>query len=155
MADVSHDETLTIPRLEEELTVTKRVVPGRTVRVEKRVERETVAIDELLLREEVEIERRAVDRVLDEDEELPTHRREADATIIPVIEERLVVRVERVLKEEIYVRRHTENTRVRDELELRREHVDIERTDDPEGAASAETDAVSPSITAPLEEERA
>lgn len=154
MADVPEDQILKIPRLEEELTVSRRVIPGSKIHVEKHVERERVTIDELVGHDEVEIERRALGRVLDDDEELPTSRQEADATVFPVIEERLVVRVERVLEEEIWVRRRTQHRRVTDELDLRRERVVIERTDDTEGAASAEIDAASPSITAPLEEER-
>lgn len=126
MNDTSTDQQSTIPVIEEELRVQKRVVPGRAVRLEKRVERERVAIDELLTREEIEVERRPVGRVLDDDEEPLIERREDGLTVIPVVEERLVVRVERVLTEEVHVRRSQKLRRVRDEVELRRERIDVE-----------------------------
>lgn len=114
----------TIPLAEEQLRVHKRTRETATVRVAKRVETRTETVDEPLLREEVDVERVPVDRVV---ETPPAIRREEGLTIIPVVEERLVVHKELVLKEEIHLRRRRAVHREPRQVSLRRETVDVER----------------------------
>lgn len=111
-----------IPVVEETVDVARREREGRTVTVTTRPVAEQVAIAEPVTREQVEIERVPVDKVV---ETVPEVREEDDVTVIPVVEERLVVGVELVLKEEIRLRR-TRNTSTEERVvELRKTEVDI------------------------------
>lgn len=116
-----------IPVIEEEIEVGRRVVDtGHTLRVRKVVDEESVSLDEPLVREYAVAERVPVGRVIDEPVGL---RQEGDVTIVPVMEERLVLRRELVLVEEVHITRKRE-TRVPDkEIKLRRERVVVERFD--------------------------
>lgn len=95
-------ETVTIPLVEEEISVSKR--KSRTGRV--RVETRTEQVDELvgadLASTEVEVERVPIGREVDR---APEIRTEGDVTIVPVLEEVLVVEKRLVLKEELHIRR--------------------------------------------------
>ena len=72
-------------------------------------------------------------------------RHEGDTMIVPVIAERVVTRIERVVVEELHItRRHTSRRHVEDVV-LRKEVVSIERLDAEELAASAQ-DAHTPSL---------
>ena len=116
----------TIPIIEEVVSVGKRVVPGRHIKVSKRVETEQVALKETLKRGEVQIERHSRERVLGEDEHLVDHSLEDGTIVIPVIEERAVTRIERVLIEEIYLRATYAEEPFEEQVTLRKTRVDIE-----------------------------
>lgn len=73
---------------------------------------------------EVDVERVPVDIVVDAPPEM---RREGDVTIIPVVEERLVVEKRLVLVEEIHIRQRTVFQKERVEAELRKQRVTVER----------------------------
>mgnify|MGYP002714026071 FL=1 len=113
-----------LPLVEEQLSVTKqRVLTGRV-----RIATQTETIDHLLpaelTREEVEVVRVPVDRRLDS---VPDMTTEGDLTIIPVVEERLVVTRELYLREEIHVRRITRRDSVEIPAQTRRQSVQVER----------------------------
>lgn len=113
-----------LPLVEEQLSVTKqRVLTGRV-----RIATQTETIDHLLpaelTREEVEVVRVPVDRRLDS---VPDMTTEGDLTIIPVVEERLVVSRELYLREEIHVRRITRRDSVEIPAQTRRQSVRVER----------------------------
>lgn len=113
-----------LPLVEEQLSVTKqRVLTGRV-----RIATQTETIDHLLpaelTREEVEVVRVPVDRRLDS---VPDMTTEGDLTIIPVVEERLVVTRELYLREEIHVRRITRRDSVEIPAQTRRQSVRVER----------------------------
>lgn len=113
-----------LPLVEEQLSVTKqRVLTGRV-----RIATQTETIDHLLpaelTREEVEVVRVPVDRRLDS---VPDMTTEGDLTIIPVVEERLVVSRELYLREEIHVRRITRRDSVEIPAQTRRQSVQVER----------------------------
>jgi uncharacterized protein (TIGR02271 family) len=112
-----------IPLLEEQLDVRKRTVDTAMVRVGKVIEerQETVAVP--LRREDVEIRKVRVDRVVDRP--VPT-RQEGDVTIVSLHEE--VVTRQLVLTEEWHItRRRSESCEPR-QVTLRREDIDIDRT---------------------------
>ncbi len=114
----------TLPLVEEKLSVTKqKVLTGRV-----RIATQTETIDHLLpaelTREEVEVVRVPVDRRIDS---VPDMTTEGDLTIIPVVEERLVVTRELYLREEIHVRRITTRDRVEIPAQTRRQSVRVER----------------------------
>lgn len=119
------DPTETIlPMMAERHSVeTRRIVTGRVrVRVETLTEAVPVSAD--LQGERVEVTRVPVDR---EVTERPDIRIEGDVTIVPVLEEVLVVETRLVLREEIHLRRLHETVRVTDAVDLRSQRATVER----------------------------
>lgn len=126
---LSGDETILVPVAEEQLRVgTRRRVTGR-VQVHLGTESHKEAISADLLRESVTVERVPVGRVVDS---IPAVRDEGDTTIIPVVEERLVVETRLVLVEEIRLTRHRKIRPYSETVTLRRQRATIERLP-PEG----------------------
>jgi uncharacterized protein (TIGR02271 family) len=120
-----HDPVQRIPVAREELEVEKRQVETGRVHVRKVVHEHDELVDESLLRDEIEVERVAVNRVVDEPAEI---RREGDVLVIPVLEEVLVVQRQLVLKEELRVRRHAVDAPHRQRVVLRSEEVIVEHS---------------------------
>ena len=120
------EATEIIPVLEETLTVTKKRVVTGSVRVATRTEAYEAIADVTLDHDVVEVTRVPIGRAIDS---VPDTRTEDGVTIIPVVEERLVVVKQLYLREELHVRRHTEREAVRTPVELRRQAVVIERLD--------------------------
>ena len=117
---------LVIPIVEEEIVTGARPVKTGSVRVDKRVEKHVRKIDMPLLHEEVEVKRVPVNRVVTV---APQVRTEGDTTIVPIVEEELVVTKRLLLKEELHLtRRRTRNRYVRD-VELQRETAEVRRLD--------------------------
>jgi hypothetical protein len=115
-----------IPLVEETATVDKRqVVTGRV-----RVQTITDIVEELaradVQRESVEVTRVPIDKVV---ETAPEIRTEGDVTIVPVLEEVLVVEKRLVLKEELHIRRRIETEAVEVPVTLRKQRAVIERLD--------------------------
>ena len=88
--------------VEEDLHVEKRELTTGTVTVHTVVDEEAVDLHAETTRETVEIVRVPKDTVV---EVAPAIRQDGDTTIIPIIEERLVVVKRLVLTEEVHVRR--------------------------------------------------
>ncbi|VXB76305.1 DUF2382 domain-containing protein [Massilia sp. 9I] len=121
---------LRIPVIEEQLAVgTRTVETGRGVRIHKTVSEQPVTIDERLLRDEVEVRRVAVDRVVAADE-TPAPRYEGDVLVVPVLEEVLVVERRLRIKEELHITRIQREERYLDTVPLKAERVEVERFDD-------------------------
>jgi uncharacterized protein (TIGR02271 family) len=114
----------TLPVIEESVTVYKNVVDNGGVRIRKLVQEEVVEVDEPLTRDGVKYTRVPIGREVDGPVSI---RYEAGATIIPVVEERLVVRRQLVLVEEIHVSRDSYVARVPQSITVRRETVVVER----------------------------
>ena len=122
------DAVETVPVLAETARVDKRVVEtGRAV-IHKSVSERDEVINALLARNDVSVERVPVDQVVTE---VPVARQDGDAWVIPVMEERLVIEKQLVLKEELRIRTTTRHEAVQQTVRLREEHVDIEATDQP------------------------
>jgi stress response protein YsnF len=120
-------EDVVIPVIEERLEIGRRTVEtGGVVRVHKHVDEVPTEVRESLVTEHVDTERVPIGRVLQEPVGI---RHEGDVTIIPVIEERLVIRKELVLVEEIRLTRRREVREAREQVTLRRERVTVERFD--------------------------
>lgn len=113
-----------IPVIEEQALVTKRAVETEHVRVRVVPETEQVAIREQLAREHVEVARVPIDREI---AEAPGIRTEGDVTIVPVIEERLVVEKRLFLVEELHLHRRTAFHAVTMPETLRRTRVEVSR----------------------------
>jgi len=135
----AREERVTLPVIEELLHVEKREVPGAGYRLRKRVDTRVATIDEPLRNYKVEIERIPVNATLGSDD-IPEPRYEGDTLVIPVIEEVVVTEKRLVLTEEIRVTRVHGTHRAPQSVELRKEHIDIERLEPP----SPTTDPPSP-----------
>ena len=91
-----------IQLVEETLRVDKTVMTTGIVRVRTVVEEQPAVLHDTLVRERIETEHVAIDRVVDV---APVVREVDGVTIIPVVEERLRLVRELVLVEEIHMRR--------------------------------------------------
>ena len=127
-------EVATIPLVEERLDVSKRQVETGRLRIQVTVEerQEDVAVD--LAQEEIEIERVSVNKAVSH---LPSVRLEGTTTIIPVVEEVMVVEKRLMLVEEIHVRRKSTSETRRVPVTLKSEQVRIDRSGDLDGATTA------------------
>jgi uncharacterized protein (TIGR02271 family) len=123
------DKTTIIPVIEEELDVQKRVVETGKIRGTKVVHEHETLVDEPLFRDEVEVERVRIDRVVDTP--VPV-RYEDDTMIVPIMEEVLVVEKRLVLKEELHIHKRRVETHQPQQVTLRREEVRVERLESTE-----------------------
>ncbi len=114
----------TIPVVQEELHVERHQIDTATVSVRKVVEAREVEVDVPLMQQRVQIERVAVNRIV---EAMTPPRQEAGKTIVPVYEEVLVKRW--LLKEELHISlaAHAVSSGPVQAV-LRRETVDVVRT---------------------------
>jgi uncharacterized protein (TIGR02271 family) len=94
------------------------------VRITKRVSVAQRVVDEPVCRENAHVERRRIDRFVST---LPRIRTEGDTTIVPVLEEVLVLEKRVVLREEIRITRVRTVERTRRRVALRAEHARVER----------------------------
>jgi uncharacterized protein (TIGR02271 family) len=120
----SEELPLVIPVTEERATVEKRVRETGRVEIRKSVHERVEVVDQPLHSDEVEIERVAINRVI---EEPVAVRYEGDTTIIPLLEEVLVVEKRLVLREEVRIRKVRKEVHDPQEVLLREEQVDIVR----------------------------
>ncbi len=122
MAD--EQETIAIPLVEERVTVGKRVVETGEVRVRTVIEERSELAGADLLREKV-----AVERVPRNEEvaAVPPVREEDGVTIVPVVEERLVVEKKLFLVEEIRLVRRSVTERLEMPVTLRAQRAVVER----------------------------
>lgn len=122
---MSEDQKTTfLPIVEETLSLTSRKVVTGRVRIATRTE----SVDQILPADlssvDVEVTRVPVDRKIDA---APGIRTEGDLTIIPVVEERLVVTRELYLREEVHVRRVERTDTIEIPATTRRQTVQIDR----------------------------
>lgn len=115
----------TIALATEEVVVDTRQVEGDTVRVDVVTETQLETVSAELLRDAVDVRRVPMDTPVDS---LPATRTEGDTTIVPVMRERLVLKRELVLVEEIHITHRRERSTVEREVELRRQVPQVTRT---------------------------
>jgi uncharacterized protein (TIGR02271 family) len=114
---------LRVPIAEERLVPAKRVTDQGELRIHKRVEEVEEHASLPVTRQEVVVERVAINRPI---ETPPEVRVEGDYLVVPVVAEELVVQRRLVLKEELRI--HRRDVQETDEVSalLRREHVVLE-----------------------------
>lgn len=122
MPDQTDHGIVALPLTEEVATISKQaVVTGRvTVRTSTELREEIVRDD--LADETVEVTRVPIDRIV---ETVPQLRTEGDVTIVPVIEERMIITKQLVLVEEVQIRRRRSVEHVEIPVTLRRQVVNI------------------------------
>ena len=118
-----------------EQVVVERLRLERKVQVHLHTVDREHPVDELLTHERVEIERVPIGRQVDA---VPADRQEGDTTIIPVVEEVVVVHRQLVLKEEIRMRRVRITEHHRETVTLREQEATVER-DEPAVSAADDT----------------
>jgi uncharacterized protein (TIGR02271 family) len=118
--------TVVVPLHGEKLAVSRRTVETAIVQVSTVTQSNDALVYEPLTHERVEIERIPVGRVV---ETAPSIREEGDITIIPVLEETVVIEKRLVLKEEIHVRRVRVTEQHRETVVLREQEVVIKRSE--------------------------
>lgn len=124
-------ETVTLPVYQEQLQVgTRPVATGRGVRVHKRVRSAPHHVDQTVWRDQLDVRHVPVDRIVGAP---PAARYEGDTFIVPVLEEVLVVEKRYRIKEELHITRLRHASRHRQTVQLRAEHVTVERFDDGNG----------------------
>lgn len=135
-ADSSADKSR-LTRSEEELEVGKRQVQAGEVDVHKRVETEHVTQPVRLRREEVTIERRPIraDQAGQNSAQIGTE----GEIRIPLTEEEAVVGKRAVVKEEVVIRKHAVSENKAVEADLRKERIDIDRSNDRDATSDTAT----------------
>lgn len=127
MEDQSTNEERNIPIIEEQLHVGKEWKETGRVQLSKTVTEEEVEFKIPVQQEEIIVERKAINRLVEEAP--PATRYEGDTTIISVLKEVLVVEKKLMLVEELHLtKRKTESVASGTET-VRVEQVDINRKD--------------------------
>ncbi|WP_424753331.1 YsnF/AvaK domain-containing protein [Methylobacterium sp.] len=127
VAEVALGEEVVLPLIEETARIDKRAVETGRVRVSTHTETIDQVLRETLRSDMVGVTRVPLNRTLAEGEAVPQIRTENGVTIIPVLEEILVVEKRLVLKEEVHVRQTTSGEDVEVPVMLRRQHAVVER----------------------------
>lgn len=120
------EEEKILPVIEEELKVGKRVVETGTTRIRKVIREREEVVDEPLLQEEVQVTRVPVNKYIDRPVAV---RQEDGTTIIPIVEEVMVVEKRLLLKEELYITKRVHSVRAPQKVALRSEEAIVERSD--------------------------
>jgi uncharacterized protein (TIGR02271 family) len=116
-------DELVVPVVEERLEVGKRQWETGGVRVHVGVRQREEVVDEPLVREEVHVERVPINRPVDG---VPGVRQEGGVTIVPVVEEVLVVQKRLMLKEEVRITKRRFEAHEPQKVVLRTEEPQIE-----------------------------
>lgn len=127
--ELAAEEEISVPVVEERLDIQKRVNETGGVRIHKHVSERVQDVEVPLVQDRVTVDRVAINRVI---EQVPEIREEGDLTIIPVVEEQLVVVKQLVLREEIHIRRERTRSVHSEQVTLRKEDITIERLDAPD-----------------------
>jgi uncharacterized protein (TIGR02271 family) len=138
-ADVRGDGAVVVPIVAEQLEVQKRMVEAGGVRIRKTVSEREEIVDEPLVREEVQVRRVPVNKVVDGP--VPV-RHVGDTMIVSLLEEVLVVEKRLMLKEELHITKEQVESYRPQRVRLRTEEAVIERVEDGRGGHAADDDGV-------------
>ena len=120
------DGKTVLPVIEEHMVLTKEIVETGKVYIRKRVKEEEATINIPLIQEGYEVERRPGRKELLK--EHPPVQYEGDNMIIPVVREVLVVEKRYEIIEEVHITKRTTEKTEAQQITLRQEEVQIERT---------------------------
>ena len=129
LAVLKNDEQIILPVLQEEVEIEKYQRVTGTVRLRKTVQEHEEVVSESLLSEAVEVERVPINRVV---QGPIATRYEGQTTIFSVVEEVLVVSKQLVLKEEIRITKNITETPYSQQVVLRSEQIEVDRSHDSE-----------------------
>ena len=118
---------IVIELAEEQLSVTREQVSDGRVRVTRSTVEHDEAINLLLNRERVEVVHVAKGQRI---EEMPEIREENGVLIVPVVEEEIEVIRRLVLREELHIRKISEQVPYEDVVTLRKQQVSVDKKED-------------------------
>jgi uncharacterized protein (TIGR02271 family) len=121
------DDTAKLQLFAEDLSVANETLETGRVRISTHTHEREALVDEDLAHERVEIETIPVNLQIDA---VPEIRQEDDTTIVPVMEERLVVKRRLMLKEEVRIRRVRSTERHQETVKLRYQEAVVTRQKD-------------------------
>ena len=124
------DGSVVVPIVAEQLEVQKRKVEAGGVRIRKTVSEREEVVDEPLMREEVQVKRVPVNKVVDGP--VPV-RHVGDTMIVSLLEEVLVVEKRLMIKEELHITKEQVESYRPQRVRLRTEQAVIERVEDGRG----------------------
>lgn len=110
----------------EQVEVSRRRVETALVRATRTTHTREKLIEEDVTHERVEVTRVAIGRVVDA---VPPVREDGDTTILPVVEEIVVVERRLVLKEEVHIRRVRVSEKHVETVTIREQEADVSRTE--------------------------
>ena len=119
-----HDPASILRLASEELTLSKQLVEGETVRVRVETEHADQPFELTTARETISVETVEIGRQV---AEMPQIRTEGNVTIIPVVEEEAVIVKRLILKQEVRLTRSRTEETVVETVPLRSQHAIIER----------------------------
>ena len=119
------NQPATIPVIEEQLTVDKRVIEKGRVRISKKVRETDETVNIPLVQENVQVERVPINQFIAEPP--PPVRYEGNVMIIPVLREVVIVEKRLVLVEELRVTKQQTQTQETQKIRLRKEEVNVKR----------------------------
>ncbi len=117
-------DQVVIPVLEEHATISTEVRETGCVRVSKSVTHQKQLVETPVRIEEIEIKRVPINRPI---QEPVAAREEGSVTIVPVMEEVVVVTKQLMLREEIHLIRRTRETIESQEIMLEKDDIQVER----------------------------
>ena len=120
-------DEIVIPVAEERLVLGKRKRVTARVRIHKTVESREVELVDETSREVLEVERVSIGQYV---ERLPRTRVDGDLTIVPVVEEVVVLQKRLLLREELRIRKRRTVTPRRLRVPVRREQIAVERSNE-------------------------
>lgn len=115
----------TVPVAEEDIVVGKETKVAESVKVEIKVHQDVKAINEMLMAEEIEVRRVAVNQVIDAPAKVRT---EGETTVIPIMKEELIVTKQLILVEELHVTKRRAAQPDNRTVSVRREEAVVSRT---------------------------
>ena len=118
-------DEVVLPVYTEDVSVARRKVERRRVRVRVQTTTREHPVDEALTHERIEVERVTIGRPVDV---VPPIREEGDTIVISVVEEIVAVERRLILKEEIRLRRVRTTERHRESVTVHEQHAAIEWT---------------------------
>lgn len=120
------ENKVTIPVLEEEIKITKKIIETGHVNISKKINENTESFEIPLAEEEIVVKRIPKNELIDTLP--PASRYEGEVMIIPVLKEVAVIEKRIMLVEEIHVSKlKTEKTETH-EVVVRKEEVNVTRT---------------------------
>jgi stress response protein YsnF len=135
--DGSERERLVVPLVEEEARLERRTVSAGRVRIQVTADVLEEVATATLDGEEVEVVRVPVDRVVTD---IPKTRMENGVTIVPILEEVLVVSKQLVLREELHIHRRTKSETVEVPVSLRKQRAIVQHIDGRDAQTRSDTD---------------
>jgi stress response protein YsnF len=130
-----------LPIVEEELQVGKRRFETELVRVRTVTDFAEEFVRQELTGEHLEVERVPIDLLIEPRADLPRIRTEGNVTILPVLEEVVVVEKRLCLKEEVRITKRVTTELTETPITVRKQRAVIERLDS-EGGPVTETEEI-------------